>query len=226
MVELQAPLRRENVEIYEKSLSDRSRMLLESLDIGRFRFYQSITKRRREKVSLVAIELKALWSIKLNFPHISDQAISAKIEKLLQEYDYCRKEHDCASLNELFGVTKIKSEWLCKEDKDLCKLQIQSKGHVGYSTGKHAGVQTIHPYKRWKTPEAIASNTATANSSVALDSSWSSSNLSDISEDSSWEDEASPSTSTRRHNSISVARQIVTTSKLSTYRTARLCPGA
>ena len=141
-----------------------------------FRFFQFTAKERKERVSLIAVELKALWSMKLNFFHVSDQAIRAKLEKLLLEYDHCRKKHDFESLNELFDVTKVKDKWLCKEDKNLYKRQIQSKGQVGYSTGKRACAQTIHPSKRRKTLEANVSNLATASSSVASDSSESSSN--------------------------------------------------
>ena len=55
------------------------------------------------------------------------------------------------------------------------------------------------------------------------DSSKSSTNLCDTSENSSWEDKAAPTTSTRKHNPIGVARWLVTSSKLLTYKTARLC---
>ena len=83
-------------------------MPLKSHVMGHFRFFQPISKERKERVSLIVVKLKALWNMKLNFPHVSDQAICAKLEKLLQEYDYCRKKHDFESLNELFIVTKVK----------------------------------------------------------------------------------------------------------------------
>ena len=108
LVQFQAPLKRGNVAIYEKLLSDQNLMPLKSHVMGRFRFFQSIAKERTERVSLIAVELKALWSMKLNCPHVSDQAIRAKLEKLLLEYDHCRKKHDFESLNELFDVTKVK----------------------------------------------------------------------------------------------------------------------
>ncbi|QQP38025.1 Uncharacterized protein FKW44_018497 [Caligus rogercresseyi] len=44
-------------------------------------------------------------------------------------------------MNELFDVTKVIGQWLCKEDKNLYELQMQSKGQVGYSTGKCASAQ-------------------------------------------------------------------------------------
>ena len=191
--------------------------------MGRFRFFQSIAKERKERVNLIAAELKALWSMKLNFPYVSDQAIRAKFEKLLLEYDYCSKKHDFESLNELFDVTKVKGEWLCKENKNLYKRQVHSKGQVGYSTGKRASAQTSHPSKRRKTVKAILTNLETPSSSVASDFFESSINSCDTSEDSSWEDKAAPSTSTRKHNLSGVARRLVTSSKLPTYRTARPC---
>ena len=198
-------------------------MLLKSHVMRRFSFFQSTAKERKERVSRIAVKLKALWNMKLNFPHVSDQAIRAKLEKLLLEFDYCRKMHDFESLNELFDVTKVKGEWLFKKDKNLYKRQIQSKDLVGYSIDKRASAQTIHPSRRRKTLEAKVSNLAIARSSVASDSSKSSTNSCDTSKDSSWEDEAAPSTSTKKHNPTGVARRLVTSSKLSTYRTAKLC---
>ncbi|QQP52448.1 Uncharacterized protein FKW44_004606, partial [Caligus rogercresseyi] len=65
-------------------------------------------------------------------------------------------------LNELFDVNSLgKGQWLCKEDKNLYELQMQSKGQIGYSTGKRASAQTIHPFKRRNTLEVDMSNSAT-----------------------------------------------------------------
>lgn len=209
--------------VCEAPLSDRSRMPLKSHVMGRFKSLESIAKERKERVSLIAEEIKALWSTTLNFPHISDQAIHAKLEKLLQEYDYCRKKQNFDPLNELFDVTKVKGQWFCKEDENLYRLQIESKGQVGYSTGKPASAKTIHPSKRRRTSEVNVSDSATACSSVASDSSETVTASCDSSEDSSWEDEAEPSTSTRKHHSTGVARRLVTSSKLSIHGAARVC---
>ncbi|QQP52056.1 Uncharacterized protein FKW44_004064 [Caligus rogercresseyi] len=212
-----------NVAIHEKPLSDRSRMPLKSHVMGRFKSLESIAKERKERVGLIAVELKALWRTTLNFPPVSDQAIRAKLEKLLQEYDHCRKKQNFDSLNELFEVTKVKGQWLCKEDKNLYELQMQSKGQVGYSTGKRASAQTIPPSKRRNTLEVYVSNSATESSSVVLYSSETGTDSCDTSEDSSMEDEAAPSTSTRKYNPTGVARRLVTSSKLSTHKAAKLC---
>ena len=53
-------------------------------------------------------------------------------------------------MNEVFVITKENGEWLCSEDRRLYHLQIQSKGSVGYTTGKAASCKTIHPSKRKK----------------------------------------------------------------------------
>ncbi|QQP49929.1 Uncharacterized protein FKW44_010757, partial [Caligus rogercresseyi] len=206
LVQFQALSRRGNVAIHEEPLSDRSRMPLKSHVMGRFKSLESIAKELKERVGLIAVELKALWRTTLNFLPVSDQAIRAKLEKLLQEYDHCRKKQNFYSLNELFYVTKVKGQWLCKEDKNLYELQMQSKGQVSYSTGKRASAQTIHPSKRRNTLEVDLSNAATESSSVALDSSETGTDSCDTSEDSSMEDEAAPSTSTRKYNPTGVAR--------------------
>jgi hypothetical protein len=99
-----------------------------------------------------------IWSKTLNFPHVSDQAICAKLAKLLKDYERCRKKQNFDALNELFDVTNVKGEWMCKEDENLYKLQIESKGQVGYSTGKPASAKTIHPSKRKKAIEATVSD--------------------------------------------------------------------
>ena len=134
LVQFQAPSRRGNVSIYEAPLSEWSRKPLKNHVIGRFKFLESTAKERRERIGLIAVELKDLWSKTLNFPHVSDQAICAKLAKLLKGYERCRKKQNFDSLNELFDMTKMKGEWLCKEDENLCKLKIESKGHVGCST--------------------------------------------------------------------------------------------
>lgn len=173
-------------------------MPLKSHVMGRFKSLESVAKERKERVGLIAVELKSLWSMTFNFPHVSDQAIHAKLEKLLREYDYCRKKQNFDSLNELFDVTQVKGQWLCKEDEDLYKLQIQSKGQVGYSTGKPASAKTTHPSKRRKTLPATDSNSPKASTSAEIVSSETgtdSCNTSEESEDSSWEEEAGVSAS-------------------------------
>ena len=133
LVQFQAPSRRGNVAVYEAPLSERSRMPLKIHVVGRFKFLESTAKERRERIGLIVVELKALWSKTLNFPHVSDQAICAKLENLLKDYEYCRKKQNFNSLNELFDVTKVKGNWLCKEDENLYKQQILIIGSKFFS---------------------------------------------------------------------------------------------
>ncbi|QQP57319.1 Uncharacterized protein FKW44_002257 [Caligus rogercresseyi] len=73
-----------------------------------------------------------------------------KTRKALQEYDHCRKKQNFDSLDERVDVTKVKGQWLCKEDKNLYELQMQSKGQVGYSTGKRASARpSTHPSEEY-----------------------------------------------------------------------------
>lgn len=219
LVQFQAPSRRGNVAIYEAPLSERSRMPLKNHVIGRFKFLESTAKERRKRIGLIAVEIKALWRKTLNFPHVSDQAICAKLENLLKSYDRCRKKQNFDSLNELFDVTKVKGEWMRKEDEDLYKLQIEGKGRVGYSTGKLASSKAIYPSKRKKAKEATVSRSTVDSSAPPEETSTDSSgNRKGI----SWEDENAASTSTRKHNPTGVARRLVTRSKLSSHGAAKI----
>ena len=195
-------------------------MPLKNHVIGRFKFLESTAKERRERVGLIAVELKNLWSKKLNFPQVSDQAICAKLAKLLKDYERCRKKQNFDSLNELFGMTKMKGEWLCKKDENLYKLQIESNVHVGYSTGKSANTNTIHPSKRKRAMEATVS---TLTSLALPDCSESSTDSSENSTDSPWEDDNAASMSKRKHNPTGTARLLVTCSKLSSHGAAVVC---
>ena len=96
---------------------------------------------------------------------------------------------------------------MCKEDDNLYKLQIESKGRVGYSSGKSGGANTIHPYKRKRAMEATVS---TLTSSAIPDCSESSTDSFDNSTDSPWEDDNEASTSKSKHNPTVIARRLVT----------------
>jgi len=53
-------------------------------------------------------------------------------------------------LNVVLDITKENDELLCKEDKEIYKLQIGSYCTIGYSTGISAKPSSIHPSKRKK----------------------------------------------------------------------------
>ena len=117
-------------------------------------------------------------------------------------------------------MTKMKGEWLCKEDENLYKLQIESKGHIGYSTGKLASANTIQPSKRKRAMEATVS---TLTSLALPDCSESSTDSSKNSTDSPWEDDNAASMNKRKHNPTGISRHLVTCLKLSSHGAAVVC---
>ena len=57
----------------------------------------------------------------------------------------------------MFDVTDEKGEWLCQEDREFYKVQMSTKGKVGYCSRKE-DIKAIHPRKiksfKWKVTEA------------------------------------------------------------------------
>ena len=109
-----------------------------------------IEKSKQKKVKIITVELTKLWG-KMSFPIISEQAIIARIKKLIAEYEKDQKypkEEFKLKLDTVFDITKPKGQWLCEEDRKLYKIQIASEGKIGYTTHKLASSSTIHPSKR------------------------------------------------------------------------------
>ena len=98
------------VPIVEKSLSDRNRIPLKTHIVGRFKHLAITTKGRQERLKTISKELSVLWSEKLNFPKISEQAILAKVQKAIATYDECTKRQDYSTLDEVFDITKFDGE--------------------------------------------------------------------------------------------------------------------
>ena len=76
--------------------------------------------------------------------------MSAKVEKLITSFEKHRKRPNAEfkeNLANLFDITKTNGNWLCSEDKELYKRQIESGGRVGYTTVKVTPISTIHPSK-------------------------------------------------------------------------------
>ena len=93
---------------------------------------------------------------KFNFPTLSGQAITARLDKLIFNYrNYPRKPSKTfeKDMQKVFDITNAGVEWLCQEDKDLYYRQIQSDGIVGYTTQKLAPASTIHASKKRKIPK-------------------------------------------------------------------------
>ena len=125
------------------------------------------------------------------------------------------------ALNELFDITKVNCQWLSTEDKQLYHLQVESKGDVGYSTGHVASKKTIHPSKRRKTPaESVSASTLTSYDIETSESGRSGTE----SEGSEYEDEdESTHRPTRKYNKSKVAVNLVTSTRVSTSRAAKIC---
>ncbi|CAI9732380.1 Hypothetical predicted protein [Octopus vulgaris] len=77
---------------------------------------------------------------------------------MLHLYDRCANKGKLGSFEELFDITKVHGKWLNTDDKKLYSIQLQSKGKLGYSTGKAAGKHTILPSKRSRCSHAEASH--------------------------------------------------------------------
>src|SRR6218665_3817405 len=62
------------------------------------------------------------------------------------------------NLPHTFDITKQSGNWLCSEDKELYRNQIESGGRVGYTTKKVASISTIHPSKRPRSSSELSTN--------------------------------------------------------------------
>lgn len=61
--------------------------------------------------------------------------------------DKCVKREKYDLLKGIFDIEKENGEWLCRENRRLCYLQIESKELVGYVAGNAASFKTIDPSK-------------------------------------------------------------------------------
>ena len=153
----------------------------------------------------------------MNFPILSIQVVQAKLDKLLKNYDECVKRGKYDPLDEVFDFTKESGEWLRSEDRWLYHLQVESRGQVGYTTGKAASSKTIHPSKRRKITVEPTSKTATEMSSSESEIETGS----EYQESDNLEDQ---STSARKKCcKTKTAPKLVASSKLSTSKVATVC---
>ena len=219
-MQFQSHSSRSHVPVEEDSLANRSRMPLKQHIVGRYQFLGKSVKGRKDRVAQLSSEVMQLWREKLNFPNISEQAVRSKLEKVLLLYDKGVRRGQFQSLAELFDITKVNGEWLNADDKKLYHIQIQSKGKVGYSTGKAASKYTIHPSKRRCT---VASSQVLSNPDLQRSDSDSEE---DIIEEYSNEDENESDGNyapTRKHNKSGIATRLVTGTHISTRKSAKIC---
>ena len=58
----------------------------------------------------ISKEVTKLWENKLNFPHVSNQAILKMFHKVLKTYDECVKRCKYNTLPELVDITKVNGQ--------------------------------------------------------------------------------------------------------------------
>ena len=209
--------KRRAVPLEEQSLANNSRIPLKIQIVGRYLFLAASIKGRKERLKEISKEVTRLWENKLNFPTLSIQVVQEKLDKLLKTYDECVKRGKYDPLDEVFGITKESGEWLCSEDRWLHHLQVESRGQVGYTTGKAASSKTIHPSKRRKITVEPTSKTATELSSSESETETGSEyQESDNSEDQS-------TSARKKYCKTKTATKLVTSSKLSTSKAATVC---
>ena len=99
--------------------------------------------------------------------------MSANVDKLITSFEKHRKRPNAVfeeNLAHLFDIKKPDGNWLCSEDKQLYKVQIESDGRVGYTTMKVAPISTIHPSKRAKSTSELSTNQAVISAPLSCDS--------------------------------------------------------
>ena len=135
---------------------------------------------------------------------------------------YCKRKTKKfeKQLENVFDTTKIDGFWLCKEDKDLYKKQMESQGCIEYTTSKFATKSTIHPSKRPRmhTKVTYGSCNTTDNPETSSDESTAKNNDSSTSEYTP-EDQ----TSKRKYHSAKSASGLVSKFTLSSRQASRVC---
>lgn len=142
--------RRHDIDLVDKPFADFVRLPSRSHILGRFLCLYDERKEINGRIKVIGNDLLELWS-KFSFPTLSTQTIMSKIHRLVNDYNRHKKRNDEKfqnELNSIFDITKVDGLWLCKEDKELYRKQIESEGKVGYRTDKIAALTSIHPSKR------------------------------------------------------------------------------
>ena len=120
--------------------------------IGRYLGLYESFKAKTGRLTTIVNELRSLWN-KLNFPVVSNARITVLLKFLIQQKENSRKHGKKSKMdfNNIFDVTKVGVEWLCKEDSQLYQLQVSSSGRIGYTTEK----STTENYSSFKASKNI-----------------------------------------------------------------------
>ena len=148
--------------------------------------------------------------------------VERKIENVIKQYERNSRRPGNYNFTKLFNVTDEKGEWLCQEDREFYKLQMSTKGKVGYCSRKE-GIKGIHPRKiksfRRKVTEASVMEEIFDNDTEEISESEGSVYEEQL--PSSDEDFGKPSTSKKQKTASAI--RLVTTAKLSTRKAHRVC---
>lgn len=202
------------------SIEHMSKMPKEVVIVGRYLALAEFVKSREGRLKQISQEVTALWQ-KMNFPIQSSQTVKRKVTNIINTYDKhlknpSRKTEE--SFTNVFDITNSGGEWLCTEDKQLYKLQVHTKGGVGYTTEKEACKKGIHPRKRIKLP---FTNTRTS-TSYDFDEVPTSTSESETQYSSS-NDSNSDLEKKVTHHSTNSAQKLVRYAKLSSYQARNAC---
>ena len=218
--------KRGEIGVLHDSLASLSRLPKENMIIGRYKALSEKVRSRTKRMKAISEETKSLWN-KLNFPILSPQAVLRKIERVIDKFDTFLKK-PTGSIEGVFGVLfdvmKTDGVWLCHEDQQFYKTQIDTNGKVGYTTTKLASVNSIHPSKRRKVSQVVLSSSSAKQDAHSSNSC----NLSGEADDqfSTTDSSISQSTTTsviKARQSTSSAVNLVRHMKLSTRRAFHVC---
>ncbi len=221
-----------NLTKFQDSLKSRSTAMQEKLQhlnrmpsvemiINRFKTLANSEKKVKERIKILIAELMELWN-KFSFPVVATSTISWKIEKLINWYNKNLKRPSCNSdFSKIFDITSSTGIWLCKEDKDFYKLQLETHGKVGYSTAKK-DMKIVHPSKKRKIEAATNTKIQTIETDQEITESEKETEFETTeSEDISDTDSQYPKK--RRYNSCKAAVDIVVCAKLPVRKAAKIC---
>ena len=148
--------------------------------------------------------------------------VERKIENVIKQYERNSQRPGNYDFTKLFNVTDEKGEWLCQEDREFYKLQMSTKGKVGYCSRKE-GNKAIHPrkMKSFKRKVTEASVTEEIFDDDTEEISESEESVHEEQLPSRDEDFGKPSTSKKQKTSSAI--RLVTTAKLSTRKAHKVC---
>ena len=125
-----------------ESFSQTSKFPKEHHILDRYKTLVSGVKSKKKRTLYLAGEVRQLRK-NLSLPiQQGKSTVEQKIENVIKQYERnSRRSGNCD-----FNVTDEKGEWLCQEDREFYKLQMSTKGKVGYCSRKE-GNKAIHPRK-------------------------------------------------------------------------------